>query len=95
VIGVSADIAAHITAENNISRIEANDFARRFSLRAGNLMWFLGAGASASAGIPTAWDMIWDFKQRLFISQRRVSTQSVADLSSPVIRAQLQNHIDS
>jgi hypothetical protein len=58
-------------------------------------MWFLGAGASASAGIPTAWDMIWDFKQRLFISQRRVSPHAVADLSSPVIRRQLQAHIDS
>ena len=30
--------------------IEPDDFARRFSLRAKNLMWFLGAGASASAG---------------------------------------------
>ena len=58
-------------------------------------MWLLGAGASASAGIPTAWDMIWDFKQQLFISQRRVSPQAVADLSSPVIRSQLQAHIDS
>lgn len=58
-------------------------------------MWLLGAGASASAGIPTAWDMIWDFKQRLFVSQRRVSPQAVADLSNPAIREQLQAHIDS
>ncbi|MBI4538944.1 MAG: SIR2 family protein [Gemmatimonadetes bacterium] len=58
-------------------------------------MWFLGAGASASAGIATAWDMIWEFKQRLFVSQRRVSPQAVADLSSPAVRAQLQAHIDS
>ena len=34
--------------------VGADDFARRFALRAGNLMWLLGAGASASAGIPTA-----------------------------------------
>jgi hypothetical protein len=32
---------------------------------------------------------------KLFISQRRVSPQAVADLSSPGIRAQLQPHIDS
>jgi hypothetical protein len=38
--------------------VGADDFARRFSLRAGNLMWVLGAGASAAAGVPTAWDMI-------------------------------------
>src|SRR5262245_53672350 len=72
----------------NIPQIHADDFSRRFGLRAANLMWLLGAGASASAGIPTAVDMIWDFKQRLFISQRRVSPKIVADLSNPVVRAQ-------
>ena len=78
-----------------LPQIEADDFVRRFSLRAGNLMWLLGAGASASAGIPTAGDMVWEFKQQLFISQRRASYQSVADLSNPAIRAQLQGYIDS
>ena len=77
--------------ETSIFQIAADDFARRFSLRAGNLMWLLGAGASAAAGIPTAGDMVWEFKQQLFISQRRVSPQAVGDLSSPVIRAQLQS----
>src|SRR4051812_41517754 len=81
--------------ETNLPRIGADDFARRFSLRAKNLMWILGAGTSASAGIPTAGDMVWEFKQQLFISQRRVSPQMVADLSSPVIRDQLQAYIDS
>ena len=58
-------------------------------------MWLLGAGASASAGLPTATDMIWEFKQELFVSQRRISRQAVADLSNPAVRAQLQTHIDS
>jgi hypothetical protein len=80
---------------DNTPEINADDFARRFSLRAGNLMWLLGAGASASAGIPTAADMVWGFKQQLFISQRRVSPQAVDDLSNPAIRAQLQAHIDA
>lgn len=80
---------------NNLPIIEVDDFSRRFSLRAGNLMWLLGAGASASAGIPTAGDMVWEFKQQLFASQRRVSPKAVADLSSPAVRAQLQTHIDS
>ena len=78
-----------------LPEIGADDFARRFSLRAANLMWLLGAGASASAGIPTAWDMIWDFKQSLYVSQKRTSLQAVADLASPSIRARLQAHIDS
>jgi hypothetical protein len=81
--------------KTTLPEISADDFARRFSLRAENLMWLLGAGASASAGIPTASDMVWEFKQQLYISQRRVSPQSVADLSNSAIRAQLQAHIDS
>lgn len=79
----------------NLPRVSIDDFSRRFGLRAPNLMWFLGAGASASAGIPTAGDMIWEFKQRLYISQRRVSAQRVADLSNAGICSQLQTHIDS
>jgi hypothetical protein len=35
--------------ESNTQELGADDFARRFSLRTGNLMWLLGAGASASA----------------------------------------------
>jgi NAD-dependent SIR2 family protein deacetylase len=84
-----------MNSETNLPQIGADDFARRFSLRARNLMWLLGAGASAAAGIPTAGDMVWEFKQQLFVSQRRVSPQAVADLSSLMIRAQLQAHIDS
>lgn len=75
--------------------IAADDFVRRFALRAKTLMWLLGAGASAAAGIPTAWDMIWEFKQKLFISQRRASPQTVADLSNPAVRSHIQDHIDA
>lgn len=74
--------------------MEIDDFVRRFSLRSKSLMWLLGAGASASAGIPTATDLIWEFKQKLYVSQRRVSPQVVSDLSNPAIRAMLQGHID-
>ena len=58
-------------------------------------MWLLGAGASASAGVPTAADMTWEFKQQLFISQRRISPQAISDLSNPVLRNRLQAHTDS
>jgi NAD-dependent SIR2 family protein deacetylase len=74
--------------------VAADDFARRFSQRGGNLMWLLGAGASAAAGIPTAWDMIWEFKQQLYVSQRRVSPKQVADLANPAVRRELQVFID-
>jgi NAD-dependent SIR2 family protein deacetylase len=78
-----------------LPELDSDDFTRRFAFRAANLMWFLGAGASASAGIPTAGDMVWEFKQLLYVSQRRAALQSVSDLSNPAIRAQLQSHIDA
>lgn len=79
--------------DQDLPIIATDDFARRFSMRGGNLMWFLGAGASAAANIPTAWDMIWEFKQQLFISQRRVSPKVVADYTNPAIQRRLQGFI--
>lgn len=76
-----------------VPEITADDFARRFSMRPGQLMWFLGAGVSASAGIPTASDMIWRFKRDLYVAQRRVSAQTVSDLADPAVQRQLDSHI--
>ena len=58
-------------------------------------MWFLGAGASASAGLPTAMDMIWEFKQILFASQNRSWSQTSVDLSQPGVRNRIDAHIES
>ena len=52
-------------------------FLRLFQLRAAQIMWFLGAGASRAAGIKTAGDMIWDFKQRLYRSQKRLTPSAI------------------
>jgi len=40
-------------------------------------------------------DMVWEFKQQLFISQRRVSPQAWPISRIPTVRAMLQTHIDS
>ena len=84
-----------MTSPQRTPEIANDDFVRRFAMRTSNIMWFLGAGASASSGIPTAGDMIWEFKQRLFVTQRRTSPRAVADLSDPNVRLKLQNFIDS
>lgn len=70
------------------------DFSRRFAARRGNLMWFLGAGVSASAGIATARQIIDDLKQQLYVTHKRVNRTVVSDLTNPSIRAMLQNFID-
>jgi hypothetical protein len=53
-------------------------------------MWFLGAGASAAAGICTAYHMIWEFKRRIYCSSRRVPLSACADLSDPAVRCTIQ-----
>ena len=52
--------------------VEPDVFARRFALRGAKLMWLIGAGASVSSGVPTAAQMIWEFKQNLYASQKHV-----------------------
>ena len=74
--------------------IGQDDFARRFSLRGPNLMWLLGAGASNAAGLPTANDLVVEFKRILYVSQ---SGQSVrpGDLAEPAIRNRIEAHVES
>ena len=70
-------------------------FLRLFQLRSSQIMWFLGAGASRSAGIKTAGDMIWDFKQRLFRSQKKLPPSAITDIGEPAVQRKLQEHFDS
>jgi SIR2-like domain len=56
-------------------------------------MWLLGAGASAAAGIPTAGQMILDFKRRLYCSENNIPAAAI-DLSDPVLRRRLERHFD-
>jgi NAD-dependent SIR2 family protein deacetylase len=58
-------------------------------------MWLLGAGASASAGIPTAGSLIWQFKRTLFCAAQRVSVKSCEDLSSIAVQGRLQSYFDN
>ena len=54
--------------------------------------WFLGAGASAAAGLPTAWDIIWDLKRRYY---RREESQDISrqDMQLDAVRARVQSYI--
>jgi len=38
--------------------------------------------------------MIWEFKQQLYVSQRRIFPKQVADLANPAVRRELQSFID-
>jgi hypothetical protein len=52
--------------------------------------WFLGAGASYSAGLPTASDLLWLMK-RTYYNREESQNISVQDLQSPAVRARIQS----
>ena len=74
--------------------IGQDDFARRFSVRGANLMWLLGAGASNAAGLPTANDLVVEFKRMLYVSQSGRSVRP-GDLAEPAIRNRIEAHVES
>jgi hypothetical protein len=78
-----------------IQLLDIPAFLRIFQLRAAQIMWFLGAGASRSAGIKTAGDMIWDFKQRLYSSQKKLPPSAITDIGERGVQRKLQAHFDS
>jgi hypothetical protein len=79
---------------NEVDFLDVPTFLRKFEQRAAGLMWLLGAGASRASGIKTAGDMIWDFKSRLYRSDRKIPASAVSDLGDSQIRQLLQNFFD-
>jgi hypothetical protein len=75
--------------------VKIPDFSRLYQMRAPNVMWFLGAGASAAAGVPTAHHLIWRFKQMIYCSEQHVPVTACSDLGDPALLARLQRHFDS
>ncbi len=62
--------------------------------RPSQFAWFLGAGASRTAGLPTAGDIIWDLKRRYYRQEenRDVSPQ---DIQNDAVRHRIQQFMDS
>ncbi|HWU35832.1 MAG TPA: SIR2 family protein [Methylovorus sp.] len=74
--------------------IQGPEFSPIYRLRAKQLAWFLGAGASASAGIPTGYAMIQDFKKRLFCQHSNIKFQDV-DSNDPLWIERMDNFFNS
>lgn len=77
-----------------MNEIDTQQFIRLYPQRAPRIMWFLGAGASASAGVPTASQMLWDFKRQLYCAAQHVSLAECSDLSNPIVQARIQRYFD-
>lgn len=74
--------------------ISLSDFLRDASARPSRLMWFLGAGASRSAMMPTANDLIWELKLRQYCREEHQDIQQ-HDASNRQVRQRVQSYFDS
>ena len=75
-------------------RASAEDFLQHYLQNAQHLMWFLGAGTSRSAGLPTATDIIWDLKLRHYCLHENQDLQS-HDVNNKVVKQKIQTYMDS
>lgn len=65
-----------------------------FCARPQNFAWFLGAGASRTAGLPTANDVIWDMKRRYYCREENQDI-SRQDIQNEVVKTRIQVFMES
>lgn len=69
-------------------------FLQHYLQNAQHLMWFLGAGTSRSAGLPTATDIIWDLKLQHYCLHENQDLQS-HDVNNKAVKQKIQTYMDS
>ena len=69
------------------------EFLSYYSLNASQITWMLGAGASRSAGMPSASDIIWDLKRRYYcLKEDRYIADN--DLSNEAVKSKIQTYLE-
>lgn len=74
--------------------MEQSELTQRFVARPQAFAWFLGAGASRSAGLPTATDILWDMKRRFYCREENQDIDR-QDLQSAAIQHRIQSFVES
>jgi hypothetical protein len=74
--------------------MEQGQFTERFVARPQAFAWFLGAGASRSAGLPTAVDILWDMKRRFYCREENQDVDR-QDLQNEAIQQRIQSFMES
>ncbi|WP_266367800.1 SIR2 family protein [Tellurirhabdus rosea] len=77
-----------------VKTIQLAEFIRIFRLKGSNIAWFTGAGASVASGLPSAYDMIWDFKRTIFCTEQNIDLAKFSNLT-PVNRQMIQYYFES
>jgi hypothetical protein len=63
-------------------------FIRKVGNSLNHYAWFLGAGASQSAGLPTAVDVIWELKTRYYCIEENQKV-TMQDVQNPAVREKI------
>jgi len=74
--------------------MEENEFLNYYIQNSKQIMWFLGAGTSRSAGIPTATDIVWDLKKKYYCNQENQDIED-HDINKKAIKEKIQSYFDS
>ena len=77
---------------NSRTHLPETDFLQHYLENASHLMWFLGAGTSRTAGLPTATDIIWDLKHSYYCLRENQDLKS-HDINSNAIKNKIQAYI--
>lgn len=70
------------------------EFTAIFCARPQNFAWFLGAGASRTAGLPTATDVMWDMKRRYYCREENQDV-SRQDIQNDAVKQRIQSFMES
>src|SRR5271169_1480221 len=75
--------------------IDSSSFIRSFEVKPkGALAFLIGAGASVHAGIPSAGQLIWEFKRRLYCDDKGILPEKYRDLQSEKTQNEIQSHFN-
>jgi SIR2-like protein len=74
--------------------MDQEKFTSVFCARPQNFAWFLGAGTSRAAGLPSATDIIWDLKRQYYC---REENQEITrqDLQKSAVRDRIQSFMEA
>lgn len=68
--------------------MDQTTFIRKVGGSLNHFAWFLGAGASQSAGLPTAVDVIWELKTRYYCIEENQKV-AMQDVQNPAVREKI------
>lgn len=70
------------------------DFVKHYVSNSNQIMWFLGAGTSRTAGMPTATDITWDLKVKYYCREENQDIKN-HDVNNEQVKRRIQAYLDS